>query len=376
MLPGAKALTIGVEEEYQIIDPVTRKLSSSAVHVLSQAQQLLGGKAQPEIHLSQIEIATAVCQSLSEVRAELLHLRSTISAAAAQIGKVIAAAGSHPFSRWEEQQMTPLPRYLKLERDYQQLAREQSIFGCHVHIGLDDREAAIQVSNRARGWLAPLLALTANSPFWRGEETGYASFRTMVWNRWPHSGPPHVFQSLSEYRAVTGMLLRSGSIDDKTKIYWDIRLSERYNTIEFRIADACTTVDEAVMLAGIVRALVQTCYEQALRDEPYQAIRPELLRAAHWQAARYGLNGTLLDGTTQQSYPAHVLIEKLLLTLRPALEATNDWDEVSELVQRTLTYGNGADRQRERYRHIGQIERVVDFIVDETMKDNAVQKHN
>ncbi len=366
MSPQTEAFTIGIEEEYQIVDPVTRGLRPRAEHVLSHAQRALGDEAQPELKLSQIETATAVCGTLAEGRAALVRARRAMNEAAAADGGRIAAAGTHPFSHPTEQQVTPKARYQGILADYQQLARELVIFGCHVHVGLSDREAAIQVMNRARVWLAPLLALTANSPFWLGEDTGYASYRTELWVRFPLAGPPLLFASRAEYDALVRALVATGSIEDATKIYWDVRLPERVETVEFRVADVCLTIDEAVMVAGLSRALVRACHERAARDEPFPAARPELLRAAHWRAARYGLDGELIDVEAERAVPAGELIERLLAFTRPALEAAGDWDEVAALTRATLRRGNGAQRQRAAYRRAGRWEDVVDFIIAET----------
>ncbi|GAA6619987.1 carboxylate-amine ligase [Scytonema sp. NUACC26] len=367
----AEDFTLGVEEEYQIINPTTRELSSRVQQILPIAQKALGDKVQPEAQLSQIEIGTPVCRTLGDVRAELVRLRREVIAAAAIDGKQIAAAGTHPFSSWEQQQMTPKERYQDLLRDYQQLGRELMIFGCHVHVGISDRNMAIAVMNRARVWLAPLLALSTSSPFWLGTDTGYASYRTEIWSRWPISGPPLIFESQAEYEALVEALIATGSVEEATKIYWDMRLSERYPTVEFRITDVCMTVDEAVTIAGLVRALARTCYSQALADKPFPAVRHELIRAAHWRAARYGLDTELVDIEEMRAVPARDLIDKFLAFVRPALEEYGEWDEISSLVRETMQQGNGATRQREVYKRTGRLEDVVDFIVAQTAKGIA-----
>lgn len=371
MAPETEDFTIGVEEEYQIINPTTRELHSRAKHILAIAQKSLGEEVQPEAQLSQIEIGTPICRTLADVRTALVDRRREVIAAAKKDGNRIAAAGTHPFSHWEEQQLTPKDRYISLERDYQQLTRELVIFGCHVHVGISDREASIQVMNRARVWLAPLLALSANSPFWLGTDTGYASYRTEIWSRWPLSGVPSIFESHDEYKALVEALVATKSVEEATKIYWDVRLSERYPTIEFRITDVCMRVDEAVMVAGLVRALARTCYEQALRDEPFVAARPELLRAAHWRAARYGLDADLMDIDALAPIPAREMVEKFLAFVRPSLEDAGEWDEISSIVHETMQRGTGATRQREAYKRAGRLEDVVDLIVEETAKGTA-----
>jgi glutamate---cysteine ligase / carboxylate-amine ligase len=363
---GAESFSLGVEEEYQIIDPATRELASSAESIFLEAQKTLGDDVQLEIQLSQLEAATPVCQTLAEVRRELKRLRRGIIAAAAQHGRQIAAAGMHPFSQWKDQVFTPHDRYLSLEHVYQQLAREQAIFGCHVHVGLGDRDVALQVMNHARIWLSPFIALSGSSPFWQGADTGYVSYRTPHWHRWPFSGPPQMFDSLADYNKLLDILLATKSIDDRTKIYWDMRLSERYPTIEIRITDVCMTIDETIMLTGLMRALIRTCYEQVMRGEAYPPVRQEVLRAAHWEAARYGIDGNLVDMRAGQSLPARQIIAQFREYLRPALEAQGDWEEVSTLLTAIMRNGTGAERQREVYRRTRQFTDVVDFIVAQT----------
>ncbi len=365
---ASEEFTIGVEEEYQIIDPETRALRPRGQQVLREARQELGDDVQPELFRSQIETATPVCRTLAEVRTELIHSRRALIDAAESEGSRLGAAGTHPFSLWDDQKVTPKARYRGILENYQHIARELVIFGCHVHVGLSDREAGVHVMNRARVWLAPLLALSANSPFWQGEDTGYASFRAELWGWWPMAGPPAVFASKAEHDALVNALVATGSIEDITKIYWDIRLPEKVPTVEFRVTDVCLTIDEAVMIAGLERALVRTCYEQAQRDEPFPAARPELLRAAHWRAARFGLDADLIDVGAERAVPAKEHIKSLLAFVRPALEATNDWEEVSTLVRATLKRGNGASRQCKAFERAGRMEDVVDYIIAETAK--------
>jgi glutamate---cysteine ligase / carboxylate-amine ligase len=371
MTGGAEEFTVGVEEEYQIVHAATRELRPRSASVLPEARSKVGDNVQPELYLSQIEIGTPVCRNLSEVRAEIVRLRREVIRAAESDGNCIAAAGTHPFSHWEDQQLTPRVRYVGIAEDYQQLAREHLIFGCHVHVGIRDREAAIRVMNRTRPWLPLMLALAANSPFWLGADTGYASFRTEIWRRWPMAGTPHVFGSRAEYDALVEALVASGGITDATKIYWDVRPSARFETLEFRVTDVCMTVDEAVMVAGLARALARTCYAQAERDEPFAHARPELLRAAKWRAARHGLDAELVDPEAGVLVPAREAVEKFLAFLRRSLEEQGEWDEVSSLVRDTLGRGTGASRQRAAYERNGSLEDVVDLIVGQTAEGVA-----
>lgn len=368
MAPQTEEFTIGVEEEYQIVNPETRKLTSRVQQILPFAKKQIGEKVHPEVQLSQIEIDTPVCQTLADVRRELVRLRSGVIEAAEKDGNQIAASGTHPFSTWKEQDVTPKQRYQDLMEEYQQLGKEQVIFGCHVHVGISDRDLAVEVMNRARVWLAPMLALSSSSPFWMGNDTGYSSYRTEIFGRWPISGPPLIFESVAEYKEVVESLVKSKSVEEETKIYWDARLCVKYPTVEFRMADVCMTVDEAVMIAGLTRALAHNCYQKAKINEPYPKARHELIRAAHWRAARYGLDADLLDVGEQNALPAQELIKRFLTFLRPSLEEYGDWDEVSTTAEQIMHKGTGASRQRQIYNRAGKLEDVVDYIVEQTKK--------
>jgi carboxylate-amine ligase len=293
-------------------------------------------------------------------------MRREIIRAARSIDKQIAAAGTHPFAQWQDQQLSPKARYRAQQKSYWQLACEQTIFACHIHVGIDNRHEALQVMNHTRGWLALLLALTGNSPFFQSTDTGYASYRTEVWARWPLCGAPAYFSSLTEYDNLINDLTVSGTIADAREIYWDMRLSSRFNTIEVRVTDVALTIEETTMIAGLVRALIQTCHELVLQNQPFPAIRQEILRAAHWQAARYGLDAHLIEPCTGQVLPARQLLAQFLQFVHPALDAQGDWEIVSNAVKAILERGTGAMRQREAYRQTGRLQAVVDFVVKET----------
>lgn len=358
--------TIGVEEEYQIVDASTGGLRPRAERILPKAQREVGDEVTNELYLSQIEIGTPVCRTLQDVRAELVRLRRALIQAAERSNSRIAATATHPFSHWEDQQITPKARYIGIWQNYQQLAREHLINGCHVHIGICDPEMAIQVMNRVRPHLAPILALSANSPYWLGADTGYASYRTEIFGRWTFAGTPHVFNSRKDYDELVDALVKTESIEDATKIYWDVRPSGRFETLEFRVADVCLTIDEAVMIAGLCQALARTVYAEVQRNTAIKHARPELLRAAKWRAARYGLDADLILVADECAAPAREVIANLLDYVRPALEESGEWAEVSALVDETFARGNGATRQRAAYATNESYEDVVDFIIAET----------
>jgi glutamate---cysteine ligase / carboxylate-amine ligase len=358
--------TIGVEEEFQIVHPESRQLRQRAAGVLHRAQESVGDEVTNELYLSQIEIGTPVCASLAEVRAELVRLRKAVVDAANRVGCRIGAAGTHPFSDWHDQTLTPKDRYAALLGDFQQLTREQIIFGCHVHVGIKDKDEAIRVMNRARPWLATILALSANSPFWMGLDTGYSSYRSELFGRFPTAGLPMELASRAEFDSVVDALVSTETIIDASRIYWDIRPSMRFDTLEFRVADVCQSVDEAVAIAGLCRGVALACHDAPRLDAPEHRIRPELLRASKWRAARFGLDGELIDPWGRKTVPASRMVEALLAFVRPALESLNEWDEVSTIVREIVKRGNGATRQRRAYQIAGRFEDVVDLILNET----------
>jgi carboxylate-amine ligase len=362
---GTEGFTIGVEEEFLVVDAATGALRPDGPGLLPAARGRLGDDVQPELHPSQLEINTPAGETLADIRAALIRLRSGLGKTLAAAGCRLAASGTHPFSPWTDDPEIN-PEYEVVEREYQQLAREQVICGGHVHVGIDDPELAIAVINGVGPWLSPIVALAANSPFWGGRDTGYASYRTELWRRWPMAGTPTPFAGRAEYEAVVETLLATGSIDDHARIYWDVRPSAKFPTVEFRVADVGLTVDDTVMVAGLVRALAAT----TARDDPGTVpagVRPELLRAATWRAARYGISADLVDVAEGTARPARDLIGRLLDRLRPALVDLGDWDEVSGLVGRTLADGTAADRQRRVWAATGDLRAVTDFIVEATV---------
>ena len=358
--------TLGVEEEYLVVDAESGAPRLDGDRLLAAARAELGDQVQPELQVAQLEIGTAVCSTLDEVRHGLCRLRGRLADAVGREGAAIAASGTHPAASWRDGRITPKDAYLRLERDYQQLAREQLICGCHVHVGIADAEDAIVVLNRVRPWLSTLVALAANSPFWMGTDTGYASFRTEVWRRWPTAGTPGTFADRAEYDGLVADLLATGSIDAPARLYFDVRPSARYPTLEFRVTDVCLSVDEAVMVAGLIRALCRTCLLDAAAGRPEPNVRTELVRAATWRAARHGLDADLLDAAARTTAPAADVVAGLLAFVRDALEDAGEWDEISSLVNRTLAHGTGAARQRRAFAADGRLEDVVDLLVAET----------
>lgn len=372
MRDTTRSFTLGVEEEYQIVDAETYALRPRAARILEAARRKVGSEVQPELVESQIEIGTPVCETLADVRAELVRLRAAVSTAAEAGGSRIAAMGTHPFTHWIGQTITAGERYERLEEDFQQLAREQLICGCHVHVSIPDRELRIQVLDRVRVWLPVLLALSANSPFSDGVDSGYASWRAEVFGRFPTTGIPRRLGSVAEYDAVVAALRDVGLVEDGSFLYWDVRPSTRFVTLEFRVADVCQRVDEAVLYAALCRALVRT----AVRDVeavPVRDVRPEVMRAARWQASRYGLDGDLVDlaGDTPARRPARDVVDSLVAHVRDDLVEHGEWDEVHELLSRLLADGTGASRQRAALRERASLAGVVAAVTEETVRGVA-----
>ncbi|WP_329286692.1 carboxylate-amine ligase [Streptomyces sp. NBC_00691] len=341
-------ITLGVEEEYLLVDPATGVPTPAAKDVRRAAGLgpfAEGAEIQDELLQAQIEVATPVCWSLDEVGGHLLRLRHAVASAAEASGCRVAATGAAPVRGGTPIPVTPTPRYLRMEGEARQLADEQLICGMHVHVGVPDPETGVAVLNRIRGRLPTLLAMSANSPLWDGRDTGFASWRTIVFGRWPVSGVPPHFDGLCDYESRLQALVDSGAIADRGQVYWQARLSDRYPTIEVRCLDVQLRADDAVMLAGIVRALVTTAIAEEKAGLPLPVAAPELTQAANWHAARHGLDGTLLD-PLGRPHPGGEALHALLRSITPALEEAGDLRGVSGLVHRLLRVGNPAHRQR------------------------------
>lgn len=365
---SSHGVTLGIEEEFFVVDLRTRAAGAARAADSQPVLDRLDEHADyaPELLRPLVESRTAVCARLDEVRAELHRLRVGIVRAATDAGQRIVAAGTVPLAGSPSQPITPKPRYEQIERLHQQVAREQLVCGCHVHVGISDRELAVQVLNRVRPWLPVLLALSASSPFWMGADSGYASYRTLQWERWPTASMPHPHRSAAEYDAVVQALIETDTILDAGQVYWDVRLGNEFDTLEFRTADSCTTVDEAVLQAGLCRALVRASLDEVASGQPLPEVRPELLRAAKWRAARSGLDDHLIDALAAEAVPAPVLLDRFLAYLRPALEDTGDWDETTALLKQIQRHGTSAHRQRRAFARAHRLADVIDLLVTET----------
>jgi carboxylate-amine ligase len=361
----ADQLTIGVEEEYQLVDADTFALVPAVERVLPRATAALGDEVQPELNQSQIEIGTPVCTTLDEVRDQIVRLRRAVAKAAEAEGRRIVAAATHPFSSWQDQRITHKESYEGLASRYAHLAKEQLLWGCHVHVGVPDAELAIQVMNHARPWLPALLALSSSSPLWQGVDTGYASYRTEVFSRWPTAGPPLVFASRGDYDELMEQLIATDSIDAPARIYWQLRPSAKYETLEFRVADVCTSVDDAVLVAGLARGIAARGVADVGAGRPVPPVRHDVLRAALWRAARNGLTADLVDLAQFRSVNAAEEVRRLLVFIQPAV-TEDEWQTLHKLAEALIARGTSAARQRDVLASEGTPVAVVRWLADAT----------
>ncbi|MGA5207695.1 carboxylate-amine ligase [Streptomyces variegatus] len=355
--------TIGVEEEYLLLDPVTGLPVPQADKVRAAAgvgHLVTDQEVQYELLQAQVEVATPVCDTLEEVGGHLLRLRHAVGVAAEEHGCRIGVCGTPPLRHGRPIAVTDQARYRAMVVQAPQLVAEQLVNGTHVHVGVPGREAGVQVLNRIRPWLPTLTAMAANSPLWDGHDTGFASWRTVIFSRWPVSGMPPHFRDAADYDRRVERLQEAGLISDTGQLYWQARLSATYPTIEVRCLDVQLRADEAVMLAAIIRALVETALAEGVADTPLPDCPPELLQAAMWHAARHGLGDTLIDPAGTSHRAGDVLYE-FLRHVAPALDASGDSRQVTSLVHRLLQDGTGADRQRAALAH-GGLRAVTELI--------------
>ncbi len=359
------SLTVGIEEEYQIIDPVTRELQSGIDKIMKSDLPLLSD-VKPELHQCQVEVGTRVCKTIQEAREELVKLRCAIIEAAAPHGLTIGAAGTHPISSWQLQNTTPLERYLGVKEELQELADRLLIFGTHVHIGIEDPEFRIDCLNAARYVLPHILCLSTSSPFWMGRKTGLRSYRSIIFKNFPRSGVPRVFSSNADYLDLVDTLVRTKSIPDASKLWWDVRPHYKYPTLEFRNCDVCTRVDEAICVAAILQAVVAKIWKLRRDNLSFRVYRSELIEENKWRAVRWGLNGKLIDFGKKEELPAPVLIRELIeWFLGDIMDELGTRKEI-EYAYRIMDEGSSADRQIETFKRTGDLKSVVDQIIAET----------
>jgi len=366
-MPKAPTLTIGIEEEFQLIDPVTRDLKSHILQILEENKTILAERIKPEIHQSVAEVGTGICKTVQDAEREVLGLRRFLKELAEKQGLRIAAAGTHPFADWREQEIFPNAHYDKLVEEMQLVARANLIFGLHVHIGIEDRDLQIQIMNEYRYFLPHLLALSTNSPFWLGTDTGLKSFRTKVFDRYPRTNIPDSYSDYSEFDNFVKLLIKTGCIDTGKKIWWDIRPHPNFPTLEIRICDIPMRAEETVTLAALMQAIAAKLYKLRAKNLGFRSYRRALLMENKWRASRYGIKGKLVDFGRETEKDESILILELIEFVDDVVDDLGSREYIEEGVSRILKNGTGADRQLDVWNKTHDIHKVVDYICDETV---------
>jgi glutamate---cysteine ligase / carboxylate-amine ligase len=357
--------TLGIEEEFAIIDPETRELRSHIQEILEYGKVILKEQIKPEMHQSVVELGTEICQSVVDARAHVIDLRSRLAELAARSGLKIASVGTHPFSHWRDQLITQGERYHEIVKDMQQLARANLIFGLHVHVGIPDRDVAIHVMNQARYFLPHIYALSVNSPFWVGQDTGLKGYRLKVFERFPRTGIPDAFESLSEYEDYCKLLVKTGCVDNAKKIWWDIRLHPFFDTLEVRVCDAQSRVDDTLAIAALIQAVIVKLHKLLSSNITFRVYRRRLLDENRWRASRYGIDGKLIDFGKETEVDARSLLNELLEFVSTEVNELGTGNEMAH-IERIMREGTGADRQLAVWEHTQDMKAVVDNIVAET----------
>ena len=372
----AHRFTIGVEEEFQIIDPESLELRSHVVQLISSAAARgVGDLVKQEMHQSIVETGTKICENVSELRLEMHRTRSELVLAAESTGLRVAAAGTHPFSSWIDQVISPGERYQNIVEEMGQLARSLLIFGMHIHVAMPDKQTTIDMMNMVRYFLPHLLALSTSSPFWMGRNTGLKSFRTTVFRRFPRTGIPEVFDSWSEYENFINLLVKLNCIDTGKKIWWGVRPHPTYGTLEFRMFDTATRVEEAVAIAALTQAIVVKLHRLYTRNQSWRIYRRALIEENKWRAARYGIEGKLIDFGREEEVPMRELMVELMELIDDVVDDLGSRSAV-EYIHTILNEGTSAERQLRVYQQTGDLKDVVRHLVMETRASVQDAKSN
>ena len=361
----AEKFTLGIEEEYQVIDPKTLELTSHDQKIVEEADKVLKDQVKAEMHQAVVEVGTNICSDIEDARKQVTDLRKNMCEIAGNLGFGIGAASTHPFSAWQAQLITPHPRYEGIINELQDTARSNLIFGLHVHVGIEDRNMGLHIANSIRYFLPHIYALSTNSPFWEGCNTGFKSFRPKVFDKFPRTGIPDYFESLSDYNDYIDLLIKTGCIDEATKIWWDIRIHPKFPTIEIRICDIPLTVDETITIAALIQAIVAKLVQLRQKNMNYMSYKRTLITENKWRASRYGIEGSLIDFGKEAQVPLPDLIAEFVDLVDDVLDELDSREEV-ENVFNLLKKGTGADRQLKVYEETGDMKKVVDYIIDQT----------
>jgi carboxylate-amine ligase len=364
----AKPFTIGVEEEFQIVDPSTRDLRPQVEQMIAASGGTLSDNIKREMMQSMIETVTPVCDNVEQARAEITRLRKEVAELAEKSGLAIVAAGAHPFSMWQSQLITEDDRHKVLENDLQDVVRSILIFGLHVHVYIPDRDLMIEIMNEARYFLPHLLALSANSPFWQGRATGLKSYRTIVWQQFPRTGIPSTFNSWAEFEGLVNTLIKTNCIDNGKRIWWDLRPHPFFSTLEFRVCDMPTNVNDTVMLAAFFQAIVAKLYKLRQDNLGFRLYDRALIMENKWRAARYGIDGLLIDFGKKAEVPMRDLAVELLEFVDDVADELGSRAALNH-IHNLIRHGTGADHQLEVFRKSGDLKAVVDYLIANTLKD-------
>ena len=359
-----KHFTIGVEEEYMVLDPETRELKSHEQKIVSEGQKIIKDKVKAEMHQAVVEVGTDICNNVDEAFNDIGTLRKTISDIAGSLGLSMGAAGTHPFSHWESQLITDHARYNQIVNELQEAARSNLIFGLHVHVGMDTREMAMHIANSTRYFLPHIFALSVNSPFWEGRHTGYKSFRTKVFDKFPRTGIPDSFDSIEDYDCFIKLLVKTNCIDNAKKIWWDIRVHPFFNTVEFRICDVTMTVDETIALTALIQAICAKIYKLRMQNLNFIQYSRHLINENKWRASRYGIDGFLIDFGKEEEVNTRVLIYELLDFVDDVVDDLGSRHRIN-YIHKMLEQGTGADRQLAVFEETKSLVKVVDYIQDQ-----------
>jgi carboxylate-amine ligase len=358
--------TLGVEEEYMVVDPRTRELTSHDQRIVTIASEILKDHVKAEMHQAVVEVGSRICKDVAEAHKDITKLRKVVAEVAGNLGLRIGAAGTHPFSHWSKQLITPNPRYDEIVNEMQEAARSNLIFGLHVHVGIADKDMAIHIQNTVRYFLPHVFALSTNSPFWEGRNTGFKSFRTKVFDKFPRTGVPDYFNGWDDFRNYVNLLIKTRCIDNAKKIWWDVRVHPFFDTIEFRICDVPLLVEETIAITAIFQALVVKLYRLRMKNMSFIMYNRALINENKWRASRYGLDGKLIDFGKQEEQDTRSLILELLDFIDDVVDDLGSRHAI-DYVKTILENGTGADRQLAVYRQTGNLESVVDYILDQTL---------
>jgi carboxylate-amine ligase len=358
--------TLGVEEEYMVIDPHTRELASHDQKIVELASHVINDSVKAEMHQAVVEVGTGICKDVTQAYQEIRDLRKVVSEVAGTLGLKIGAAGTHPFSHWSTQLITPNPRYDEIVQEMQEAARSNLIFGLHVHVGIKDKNMAIHIHNTVRYFLPHIYALSCNSPFWEGRNTGFKSFRTKVFDKFPRTGIPDRFENWDDFKNYVNLLIKTNCIDNAKKIWWDVRVHPFFDTIEFRICDVPMRVEETIAITAVFQALVVKLYKLRLQNMSFILYTRALINENKWRASRYGLDGRMIDFGKQIEVDTRVLILELLDFVDDVVDDLGSRDAIN-YIRIILEKGTGADRQLAVFNETGSLEKVVDYITEQTV---------